>query len=479
MLLSVDRDIPPRAAEVFRSAAYESLVGGDHAGVARGKRVGFSGCGATGRLAIILERMWREHWDGEAVRAGPMDHGYAVDCRRRAESGFSIMTGGDRALIRSVENFEDFQEFGRRQVRDLGLAEGDLLVAITEGGETSSVIGTAWEAFDRGCSVFYVFNNPAEVLARHIERSRKVIECPGIVKIDLSTGPMALSGSTRLQATSSEMLVVGAALEQAAAILVEEARPRGAATARAAEGASGSLPTVDYAAAFARLVDELSSGAALAGIAAAIDLETSVYRSHGLVTYVTEEYLLDIISDTTERTPTFMIPPFRPTGDTTSPPSWAFVKDPVRGTREAWDHMLRRAPRGIDWTREDYVAMKGTDRMIAQPPALGVEEIYRYAIGSQPDPGRSAAPASALVAVTVGTAASEALRGYMAREGAGFTRRTIIAIGRRMPAPHLKGPPSSRYPSRFRGLRRTSFFISRSSSSSTRSQPAPWGCLAE
>jgi N-acetylmuramic acid 6-phosphate etherase len=209
------------------------------------------------------------------------------------------------------------------------------------------------------------------------------------------------------------MLVVGAALEQAAVLL----------------GGSEAPSALDYAAGFGRLVDELAAGDALAGIAAAIDLETEIYRARGLVTYVCEESLLDIISDTTERTPTFMLPPFRPSGDVTSPPSWAFAKDPTRPTREAWNAMLRRAPRGIGWTREDYVAMKGTERMIANPPALGVEDIYAYAIGSEPDPTRLAAPASALIAVAVGAAPTDTLREYLSREGARSTHPTLLAIG--------------------------------------------------
>ena len=272
MLLSVDHDIPPRAAEVFRSAAYDELVQAIVRSTREGRRIGFSGCGATGRLAIILERMWRQFWEEEA-RAGGAEHSWAAECRRRAERGCSIMTGGDRALIRSVENFEDFQVFGRRQVRDLGLSAGDVLVAITEGGETSSVIGTAWEAHERGCAVFFVFNNPADVLAAHIERSRAVIECPGIVKIDLATGPMALSGSTRLQATSAEMLVVGAALEQAAVLLVREGRHPFVRRLDCRRTTRRSTD-LDYAAAFEGLVDALSSGPRLAGIAAAIDLES-------------------------------------------------------------------------------------------------------------------------------------------------------------------------------------------------------------
>ena len=54
------------------------------------------------------------------------------------------MAGGDYALIKSVEGFEDFTAFGRKQIRDLGVRAGDVVFAITEGGETSFVIGTAW-----------------------------------------------------------------------------------------------------------------------------------------------------------------------------------------------------------------------------------------------------------------------------------------------------------------------------------------------
>jgi len=119
------------------------------------------------------------------------------------------MTGGDYALIRSVESFEDYAEFGRRQARKLGVTGNDILIAITEGGETSSVLGTVDEAVDNGAEVFLLFNNPADILREHIERSRKAIEDKRVTVLDLYCGPMAIAGSTRMQATTSEQLVAG------------------------------------------------------------------------------------------------------------------------------------------------------------------------------------------------------------------------------------------------------------------------------
>jgi len=211
MLQSVDEEVADSVSRVFSGDAFHALVDSLRAALEGGRRVCFSGCGATGRLSILLEARWRHFWTREAGRRPET----AAACRARENQVCSIMTGGDHALIRSVENFEDYASFGRRQVQEAGLGPGDVLVAVSEGGETSSVIGTVLEVLDRGGTAFFVFNNPARILSKHIERSRRVIESPGVTVLDLSSGPMAVAGSTRMQATTSELLVVGAALELA------------------------------------------------------------------------------------------------------------------------------------------------------------------------------------------------------------------------------------------------------------------------
>ena len=125
------------------------------------------------------------------------------------------MAGGDYALIKSVEGFEDFAPFGRKQIADLGVAPGDVVFAITEGGETSFVIGTAWQGLEAGARIFFVYNNPDDVLRAHVRRSREVIDEPRIEKVNLTTGPMAITGSTRMQATSIELLAMLTVLEMA------------------------------------------------------------------------------------------------------------------------------------------------------------------------------------------------------------------------------------------------------------------------
>lgn len=416
MLLSVDQDLPAHARHIFLSDEFDLLVDGFFRVIRDGKRVCFSGCGATGRLSILLEEMWRGFWEdraglkpGKAAEAAEAMHladldEEAVRACEIASRASSIMTGGDRALISSVEGFEDYEEFGARQVADLGLEKDDLFVAISEGGETSSVIGTALEALHRGCEVFFVYNNPTDILVRDVERSRRLISKPKVTTIDLFTGSMALSGSTRMQATTMEMLVVGAAMEEALTrsvftTVTDDAGDADAAgDAGDADAAGKEVQTNDDK---DRLQRRLRTANRFAGLLASFQkpenrsilgsiagTEADTYTKEGRITYFADRYLLDIFCDTTERTPTFMLPPFRKADDANSAVSWAYAKNPSAPSDATWFRMLRRKPRGLDWDADDYRKMSASDSLIAAPPVLDEEEIYRYKIGYEDDPSR-------------------------------------------------------------------------------------------
>ena len=341
------------------------------------------------------------------------------------------MTGGDYALIRSVENFEDHMEFGRQQAREAGLGQGDVMVAITEGGETSSVIGTVWQGRENGAEVFFVFNNPADVLARHVERLRRVIEDAGITKLDLSCGPMALAGSTRMQATTSELLVVGAALEMALAQSLR-GKVKGEELARIGVAIR---PAADFARQYADLLNDLETNEAVEAIAAMVQFEEHLYRRKGLVTYMADECLLDIFTDTTERSPTFMLPKFRAYGDKLSQPPWAFVKDPLRSTPEAWAEVLHRPPRCLNWDSDLYRRMNAPARLISDPPRLSTAEMFEFKIGNEPDDSRYAAAENAAVLVVEGSevlrlaATDDRLRAAFEQAAQPFRERAILAIG--------------------------------------------------
>lgn len=375
MLQSVDDDIPAALERIFAQDSFGLLVDALAEAMRTGHHIYFTGCGATGRLSILLEAMWRRFWreaESERSEAGGM-----------RDLCISVMAGGDFALIKSVEGFEDFTDFGQRQIKEAGVGKDDVVVAITEGGETSFVIGTAWQGLDVGAHVFFVYNNPTELLRKHVQRSREVIDEPRIGKLDLATGPMAITGSTRMQATTTELLVVGAAMEMALARRLGDAVP------------SASI----YRRVFENLLTQLSSSQAVAAIARAVELEEGIYRKRGLVTYLADSLMLDVLTDTTERAPTFMIPPFRRVDDFNSPVSWAFVKDPHHSTEHAWREMLQRDPRGLTWGPEVFRELNAPAHIQANPPKLDNTVIYKFRIGNEPDRSRTTAPDSILVQV--------------------------------------------------------------------------------
>lgn len=387
-LQSVDRNVLAMAKRVFPSAEFAALAEKVYETLKSGNRVVFSGCGATGRLSILLETMWRE---------GAPEY---------AEQVKSIMTGGDFALVKSVESFEDHAVFGARQVRDLGMTPADLLVAITEGGETSSVLGTVAEFTALGGKAFLLFNNPAQLLREHLTRCKEAIDNPAVTVLDLSCGAMAIAGSTRMQATSCEQLIASAALELAARKLYGEGAEK-----------------IDFTAAFSNLLDTLEKDSTVEKMASQIALEEKCYADGGKVTYFASEYMLDIFTDTTERSPTFMLPPFRKIDDTVSPEPWALVRNPLCPAKEAFRRALGgRELRCLEWRRDDYMAMQAPAKICDNPPQISAAEVLKFPVGNEPLPERSAGGNDAAVLVSFGGASAE-MQNAFAEEASAFARK--------------------------------------------------------
>ena len=287
-----------------------------------------------------------------------------------------------------MEFFEDYAEGGRRQAAALDVGEGDTFVAITEGGETSSVLGTLAYAAEHGAKCYLVFNNPADLLRKHLDRCREAIDNPKVTVVDLYCGSMSVAGSTRMQATSSEQLLCSCALEAALCRIL----PRFAGET-----------TDDYTLAFENLLAGLESPGGRAGLVRAIDFERSVYEAHGLITYLADKCMLDLFTDNTERSPTFMIPPIRSRRELNLAQSWSFVKNPLYPTERCWSEMMRRHPRCLSFSSEDARDLGMPQRFVDSPPLIGYQDLVTYMIGNEPAPERvDGHPRAAAVVLTVG-----------------------------------------------------------------------------
>ncbi len=342
LLFEVDGDVVRKYAEFAATDQAASMSAAVMRALRNGGRIFFTGCGSTGRLSIQLVSIWRDFWQRQAA-TGARCSPAPSELEGRA---FAVMAGGDYALIKSVEGFEDFTAFGAKQIADLGVCERDVVFAITEGGETSFVIGTAWKGVEASAKVYFVYNNPDDVLCRHVQRSREIIDDSRIEKVNLTTGPMAITGSTRMQATSIQLAVLSTVLEMVVRELL--GKPP--------------IEPSDFLRGLTELHRNLKSPQFLAQLARLTTLEADTYRSGHKTSYFADHLGIDVLTDTTERSPTYCTPPFRKFDDPAATESWAFLFVPAVATPTAWEHILKRPPRCVEWTEQAVRELAGEEK---------------------------------------------------------------------------------------------------------------------
>lgn len=420
-ILSADEDIAPVALGQFKTPEFEAFVSDIKRCMDERKKVVFSSVGASGRMAIQMDGAWRTFWQG-LVNKIPA---HRFEFLEMAEVVSSFTTGGDRALVRSVENFEDYMTFGAKQVDEAEMGPGDVLVALSECGLSASINGSAVRGDEVGAKTYYLFCNPKNILCTYLDRARVVFEHPNIVKIPLYVGNMAVSGSTRMQVTTVELLAAGAALEVAAYRWLKENLTE----QELSVVGSKALTLEEYAEAFVKLNKQLSSGEALKGLSKAVEFEVNTYNQKGLITYITHDYLLDIMTDTTERQPTFTLPPFKKYKEVTDNLSWAYIKDPLYPNEVAWQHVFRRPIKGLEWTKEDYVKMGASQDIINNPPKVAGSEVLEYVIGNEDDPSRYSRKVSNLVLIDVNGSATPEIVNWYKNELKKYSGGTVIRFG--------------------------------------------------
>ncbi len=283
-----------------------------------GRNVFLCGCGATGRLSLSLETFCREGLIEAAYR----------------DRVIAFMAGGDLAVIKSIEAFEDHPEHGARQLEELGFKEGDLLISSTEGGETPFVIGATERAAELSKNKpWFLYCNPDDKLAKAAERSRRVLADERIRKFNLAVGPMAISGSTRMQASTVLMAAIGFAFQYHAQ--PQEARHE-----------------VTH---FRELVESID----FSFLEPYIERESTAYEDGEFLLYESDKYAITVVTDTTERAPTFSLAAFENQDVDSQPVSWCYFHLPgEKDAASAWKRLLRRKPRTLEWPEVKAIAGK-------------------------------------------------------------------------------------------------------------------------
>jgi N-acetylmuramic acid 6-phosphate (MurNAc-6-P) etherase len=354
LLFSVDEDIEQKLQALARKKeTLEQAAQAVEEALLSRQKIYVYGCGATGRLAKQMEStFWRPFWQNARKKRriwSKIQRNLGEDIENQL---IGEMTGGDRALISSLEGFEDLLLIGRLQLEDRKVEKGDVVICVTEGGETSSVIGTILAALDQWRAaesydpeetkkkLYFIYNNPDDRL-RPFDRSRRILDEPGVTRINLTTGPQSITGSTRMQATTIETFVVANILQQAVDRTLRKFLSK---KEMAALGFKSELQLEDKLNDFSNILRQVKLS--LPAIAKFTELEAQTYETGNYSTYFAQKGLITVFIDSTERSPTFRLFPL----DTVKEPKrkcWIQVWTPAADLQDAWQAFLGRPFRGL------------------------------------------------------------------------------------------------------------------------------------
>jgi N-acetylmuramic acid 6-phosphate etherase len=287
-------------------------------------RIFLVGCGASGRMAMQLEYLYH---DAKKVKA--------------------IMAGGDIALIESVEGCEDVPEFAVRQLQALNLNADDLVIGLSASGEAAFIAG-ALEYALQVCTPkpWLLCCNAQEILlARNPQHVLK--KCTNLY---LDVGPMALTGSTRMQATTIMTLALLKTFfaDDEVALLLNKIKH---------------LPYAD--------------------LAKFVAFEAGLYEQDKKILYqVAPEYGLSVLADLTERAPTFNV-------ENLEWARMAVIK--TQQQKEALEKILLRPVEALNWqellqTKMDYLQQFNlSETMDAKRACVEIKEIENDLVISYAD----------------------------------------------------------------------------------------------
>ena len=354
-IFSVDEDISQKLGELSKdTSVLNQAARAISQAITAGKKIYVYGCGSTGRLAKQMESaIWRPFWRKLKKKKGLWDKLKTSIPEDIEDRLIGEMTGGDRALISALEGFEDLELVGKLQLLDRGVERGDVVFCITEGGETSSVIGAIRAALEQYGTygentvheaknhLYFIYNNPDDVLLP-FDRSRVVLENPAITKINLTTGPQSITGSTRMQATTAETFVLGIILEFGIRGILKEFFSD---EELVKLGFTQNAVIKERLLSFKHIRDLLID--ALEEIEPLTALESQVYQNGNFATYFANNALITVFIDCAERSPTFHLHPLDTVHDKQRN-CWIQVWTEGKDLHEAWQNFLGREFHGLE-----------------------------------------------------------------------------------------------------------------------------------
>ena len=144
-----------------------------------GGRLIYVGAGTSGRLGVL-----------DASECPPT-FGVSYDMV------MGLIAGGEKALTRATENFEDNSDAAVSDLKNINLNKNDVVVGISAAGGAAYVIGAIEYGKKLGCTTIGITSN---------EKTK--LDIISDISIVTDTGEEVITGSTRLKAGTAQKLVL-------------------------------------------------------------------------------------------------------------------------------------------------------------------------------------------------------------------------------------------------------------------------------
>lgn len=305
-------------------------------------KIYIAGCGSSGRLALFLERICREILPNKVV---------------------AVMAGGDFALVRAIEDFEDKGEYGVKQLEAQKFNPSkDLYIGVSASGSAKFNNFAIWEQAKKietksapeHLKPWLICCNDAEKLEQAMKEQDQLakktdsnaksphpladyaayMQCLG-----LDVGPNALAGSSRMQsATVSELALYFALLEANNTYNKNQIKEQ--------------LNLLSKKIAAANFANKLKPF---------IILEAQCYHENRNIIYRTKpEDALNVFPDLTERSPTFKLPKIENSLITEKEKGYAWCSLSIENVsmEDSFKTMLGREPFSLEWQNEPRTSRK-------------------------------------------------------------------------------------------------------------------------
>lgn len=192
LLLTVDENVIKGLASFIPSIKTFAPVLAEKIGA--GGRVFLVGSGSSGRVGVDI----------------------AAKCNSRfpqaKEQVRGVIAGGDSALIRAKEGFEDSEAEGEAALKEYKVGPQDTVILISASGSSSFNVGCGHFSANQGAQVFYFFNS-REIPSRTERLFDRTVN--PVIPLCIDIGPQAIGGSTRLQGATLAEACLGSFLATA------------------------------------------------------------------------------------------------------------------------------------------------------------------------------------------------------------------------------------------------------------------------